>query len=191
MNTDADLVGQARQGKVSSYEALVRRWSAPVTAYLRAKVCHAEVAEDLAQESFLRAYHSLATLSNSEKFGSWLLSIAHRLALDWLKAKARTEVRFTDVQREDWRGSSGDDWAANVDPPDEACSQAEDHEILLAMVDELPESLREVLLIYYYDDVTYKDIALMLDVSTATVNARLSKARQMLRDRMSATRSDQ
>ena len=112
-------------------------------------------------------------------------------ALDWLKAKARSEVRFTDVQREDWRGSSGDDWAANVDPPDEACSQAEDHEILLAMVDELPESLREVLLIYYYDDVTYKDIALMLDVSTATVNARLSKARQMLRDRMSATRSDQ
>ena len=190
MSTDADLVGQVRQGEVSSYEALVCRWSARVTAYLRAKVHHSEVAEDLAQESFLRAYRSLATLSNADKFGPWLLSIAHRLALDWLKAKARTEVRFTDFQHDDQRSSSRDNWAANVDQPDEACSQTEEHEILLTLVDELPESLREVLLIYYYDDVTYKDLALMLNVSTATVNARLTKARRMLRERMSATRSD-
>ena len=57
--------------------------------------------------------------------------------------------------------------------------------LLLAEVDTLPEPYREVILLYYYDDVTHQDVAAALGVSAATVNARLTKARAMLRERLS------
>ena len=55
-------------------------------------------------------------------------------------------------------------------------------------VESLPEAHREVLLLYYYDDVTYRDLADWLGVSPATINARLTQARAMLRERMSGAR---
>ena len=200
---DANLVRQARQGQTSAYEVLVRRWSARVTGYVRSKVGHVQVAEDLAQDSLLKAFRALDSLADPDKFGAWLLSIAHRSTLDWLKAKARTEVRFTDLtapsgngrsatQNGETRRSGADDrWQADTERPDEILARDEQREMLWHTIGELPEPQREVLTIYYYDDVTYKDMAEMLGVSSATINARLTKARAALREKMSAVNDSQ
>ena len=194
---DATLVRQARQGQASAYEVLVRRWSARVIGYVRAKVGHVQVAEDLAQDSLLKAFRALDSLSDPEKFGSWLLSIAHRSTIDWLKAKARTEIRFTDLTSASGNGRpakrtgelrqqgvAADRWQSDTDRPEEIVARAEQRELLQRTIRELPEPQREVLMIYYYGDVTYKDMAEMLGVSSATINARLTKARATLRDKM-------
>lgn len=179
--TDADLVRQTRGGQASAYEVLVHRWSARVLAFVRARVHRGDVAEDLAQEALLRGYRSIQSLSDTTKFGPWLLSIAHRLTIDWLKSKSRTEVPFVDLYANQDRHEVGNRWRTEVDVPVEACSRKEQRDILIRLVDELPEPLREVLLIYYYDGATYKELSQMLGVSTATINARLTKARKMLR----------
>jgi RNA polymerase sigma-70 factor (ECF subfamily) len=70
----------------------------------------------------------------------------------------------------------------------DAGERQEQLEELMASVDALPEDYREVILLYYYDDVTYRDLSQMLGVSTATINARLTKARAMLRARMAESR---
>ena len=75
--------------------------------------------------------------------------------------------------------------AQDGETPYDALARADDERRLLAEVETLPESYREVILMYYYDDVTYQDVAAALGVSTATVNARLTKARAMLRERLS------
>ena len=62
--------------------------------------------------------------------------------------------------------------------------KAEDDEELHLAISALPEECREVLLLYYYDDVTYQDLAEMLQVSSATINARLTRARTLLRERL-------
>ncbi len=67
----------------------------------------------------------------------------------------------------------------------EAAQRTDDEQRLLAEVATLPGPYREVILLYYYDDVTYQDVAAALGVSAATVNARLTKARAMLRERLS------
>ena len=105
-------------------------------------------------------------------------------ALDWLKAKARTEVSIEGVANS--TGASSATWASNVPTPEENCSRTEDDQRLMKEVMSLPDSLREVILIYYYDDVTYKDMADMLGVSTATINVRLTKARAALREKLTA-----
>ena len=178
--TDGELVRRARSGEPAAYDQLARRWAARVLA-----VCHARVgraaAEDLAQESLLRGLRSLATLAEPEKFGPWLVGIAVRTCLDWLKSAKRTEVSLDAMP-------SGGEFAA--DDCRDATDRRERAEQLMGEVERLPQPYREVLMSYYYQDCTYQELADMLGVSAATINARLTKARAMLRARMMAERQE-
>jgi RNA polymerase sigma-70 factor, ECF subfamily len=175
--SDGDLVRQCLAGHSPAYEVLVGRWAARVLALCHARVSRREVAEDMAQETLLRGFKSLSSLIEPDKFGSWLCGIASRTCLDWLKSKQRTQIPFSVL------ASDGelDGILARQAGPAEKCGDADD---LLAAIEALPDAYRETLLLYYYDDVTYQELADLLGVSTATINARLTKARQMLRERM-------
>jgi RNA polymerase sigma-70 factor (ECF subfamily) len=182
--SDGDLVRQTLDGRAAAYEELVRRWAARILAFCHAKTGSADLAEDLAQESLLRAYRGLRTLEEPEKFGGWLRGIALRVCLDWLKSKQSRQVTFGVL-------ADRDPAELLVDPacgPEQAIDGADQARQLLAEVECLPEEYREVVMLYYYQDVTYRDLAQMLGVSTATINARLTKARALLRERMSSSR---
>jgi RNA polymerase sigma-70 factor (ECF subfamily) len=181
--SDADLVRQAGNGRPEAYGELARRWSPRVMA-----VCHTRVrcetsAADLAQETLLRGFRDLLTLKSPEKFGPWLRGIAQRVCLDWLKAKQQSQVPFTRLAADGHPPDllvGGDDGAA-VDRADEVSR-------LMAEVESLSENHREVLMLFYYDEMSYREMAELLEVSTATINARLSEARGLLRDRLGRSR---
>jgi RNA polymerase sigma-70 factor (ECF subfamily) len=181
MSSDSDLVRLAQGGQPAAYEELLRRWSARVLAVCHSKVRSAHTAEELAQESLLRGMRALATLEDPAKFGPWLCGIASRVCLDWLKSGQSRQVSLDamcDGQADAWIVHAGES-------PHETVARADDWQRLLAEVETLPAEYREVILLYYYDDVTYCDVAAVLGVSPATVNARLTKARAMLRERLS------
>ncbi|HWE94626.1 MAG TPA: RNA polymerase sigma factor [Tepidisphaeraceae bacterium] len=182
---DAELVGEARAGKRTAYEQLVRRWAARVTAVCHARLGRADAAEDLAQETLMRGLRALPTLSDPAKFGPWLCGIAARACLDWLKAGSRTEVQLSSLPPENTQTLAGTD---DSDGPS-ALQHREEIELLMAEVERLPSAYREVLMHYYYEDCTYQELADLLGVSAATVNVRLTKARQMLRERLGAGQS--
>lgn len=175
---DAELVREARRGSVAAYAELVRRWSARVLAVCHARVRRRDVAEELAQETLLRGFQSLATLESPERFGSWLRGIAQRVCLDWLKAKQTGQVTFTELPTDKKPdGFLTSDADGSVDRADEVRR-------LMSTVEKLPDEFREVLMLYYYQDATYQELAETLNVSSATINARLTKARAMLRERL-------
>lgn len=179
--SDAELVRQARAGRTEAFAELVRRWAARVTALCHARVGRAHAADDLAQETLLRGFRALGTLNDPERFGPWLCGIALRACLDWRKAKQNGQVPFSVLYADhdpDEQLSGRDD--STVERDDEARH-------LLSQVEELPEECRQVVMLYYYQDVTYRDIARLLGVSTATVNARLTKARSLLRTRLTSS----
>lgn len=176
--SDGELVQQTLGGHSAAYAELARRWAAPVLAVCHARVRCWHMAEDLAQEALLRGLQSLATLHDPERFGPWLRGIAQRACLDWLKSKQARQVPFTVL------GDAAPDVAAAGETPLAQLEGAEELRGLLAKVDELDDDCREVLLLYYYQDVTYADLAAFLGVSSATVNARLTKARALLRQRL-------
>src|SRR5437868_7540492 len=93
--SDGELVRQTLAGRTQAYEELVRRWAGRVTAMCHAKLGRASEAEDLAQETLLRGYRALSSLSDPEKFGPWLCGIAVHACLDWLKSKERTQIPFS------------------------------------------------------------------------------------------------
>lgn len=180
--TDADLVRRALAGRSEAYAELAGRWAGRILALCHARVRRADVAEDMAQETLLRGFRSLGSLAAPEKFGAWLCGIAHRACLDWLKSRQRSEIPFSTLDAD----RNADD-LLGCQSWDDELDRKEDNHRLMAEVEALPDELRTVILIYYYNDVTYRDVAEVLGVSTATVNARLTKARLILRERLSET----
>ena len=183
--TDGELVRRTLAGDRSAYVDLVRRWSAPVVAFCHSRLWCSHTADDLAQESLMRALRALDTLDDPDKFGPWLRGIAHRVCLDWLKAKQSSQVPFAALSEH-----SSPDALLQTDPElvERQVEQIDETERLLAEVESLPGELRETLMLYYYRDVTYRELADLLGVSAAAVNARLTKARALLRERLSGVR---
>jgi RNA polymerase sigma factor (sigma-70 family) len=175
--SDGDLVRQTLSGDKRAYEELVRRWAARILALCHGRVGRRDVAEELAQETLLRGFCHLNTLADPEKFAGWLAGIATHTCLDWLKARERSQVSFSTIAPD-----------GNLDsvlmPPATDTSSPEQTADLMAAVETLPQIYRETLLLYYYDDVTYQELAEMLGTTVATINARLTKARKMLRERL-------
>ena len=181
--SDAELVRQARAGRTEAYTELVRRWAARITAVCHAKVGRAHVADDLAQETLLRGFRALSTLTDPDRFGPWLCGVALRVCLDWLKARKNRQIPFSALGSDydpDAR-ADGRDGQAEVE-------QADEHRRLVAEVEGLPEEYRKVVMLYYYEDVTYRELGRILGVSPATINARLTRARALLRARLTNCR---
>lgn len=179
--SDEDLVRQVLSGRTAAYAELVRRWSARVLAICHARVRSAHAAEDLSQEALMRGLQGLNSLATPARFGAWLSGIAVRTCLDWLKAKPQSEVPFSMLPDRGDRTSPGEREASSV----EAVMDADDEQRrLMAEVEALPDDYCQAVMLYYYSDVTYRELADMLGVSSATVNARLTKARAMLRERL-------
>ena len=176
--TDAELVRDTLAGSRDAFAQIARRWSARVTAVCHARVRRSDVADDLAQETLLRGYRALHTLSDPAKVGTWLMGIGLRAALDWLKAKERSTVLFSGL---------GPDRPIEAlvsrDESDHA-ADADERRRLMSEVEALPEALRQAVMLYYYDDLNYRELGELLGVSAATINARLTKARTILRERL-------
>ena len=184
--SDVPLVRQVLGGQVGAYGILASRWAPSVMATCHDRVRRTDVAEDMTQEALLRGLRALPSLQDPEKFGPWLRGIAVRTCLDWLKASARGEVPISELPAE--RGQSLADGPADLS---DACEKSEEIDRLMRQVDLLPPPHRKVLLHYYYQDCTYKQIAEQLGVSVATVNARLTQARQMLRQQLAVESHDE
>jgi RNA polymerase sigma-70 factor (ECF subfamily) len=181
MNSDGDLVRQTLAGRAQAYEELVRHWAARIVAVCHARVGQADAADDLAQETLLRGYRALGSLAEPEKFGAWLCGIATNACRDWLKSRQRTQIPFSVLG-----ANQNVDELVGSDPRADGSALDREEELsqLMAAVEALPDECREVILLYYYEDVTYRQLAEALGVSAATINARLTKARMLLRERL-------
>ncbi|MFQ5844803.1 MAG: RNA polymerase sigma factor [Planctomycetota bacterium] len=179
-----ELVLRAQAGSGGAYDELVRRWAPRVLAFCRSRVRRLDDAEDLAQETLLRGYRALRSLRRPGRFGAWLRGIALRVCLDWHRSPKRSEVALEAV------GVQNPDHLRDPRPgTQEELERRDELTALMREVQALPEEYREVLMLYYADDLTYRDVAETLEVSTATVNARLTKGRALLRVRLQGTRT--
>jgi RNA polymerase sigma-70 factor (ECF subfamily) len=179
MDDDA-LVRQVLAGHNDAYAELVQRWAGRVVAVCHARLGRADLAEELAQEALVRGFEELPSLADPSRFGPWLAGIATNACRDWLKSRQNAQLPLS---------GAGAEPAVDA-PPSAALERQDEIAQLMREVEALPEECRTVLLLFYYQKASYKELARMLDVSTATINARLTRARSTLRERMLNGRHD-
>ena len=175
---DADLVREIRRGDPDAREEMVRRHVGRVHAACYATLGRRGPVEDLVQESFLKALRGIASLDDPSRLGSWIHGIAVKACLDWRKAKERTTRPFTGLPPDE----SPDSWPERETGPDP--DEIARRERLLDAVEALAEPYRETLLLFYFERRSYREIAAAHGVTEAAINARLTKARAALREKL-------
>jgi RNA polymerase sigma factor (sigma-70 family) len=159
---------RAQRGDQAAYGRIVAACQGGISAIALAMVRDVHSSEDIAQEAFIKAWTSLARLRNPSSFLPWLRQITRNLARDHLRGR-----------RPDQSGADFDVVLATVADP------TPDHDEQLArhdLIDELPAETREILLIYYREGQSSRQVATLLGLQDAAVRKRLSRARQYLRE---------
>ena len=184
MNKDALLslielhLPAAQAGDHEAFGHIVTGCQGGITAIALAIVRDIQASEDIAQEAFLSAWQHLKRLRNPSSFLPWLRQITRNLARDHLRRRV-TERRYD--------GDMDDILRVVADPsPDHPERMARQHEeeVVAELIDELPEETREILLIYYREGQSSKQVADLLGMRDAAVRKRLQRARDSLRSEM-------
>lgn len=173
--SDADLVALARSGDADGFRVLVSRYRAMAMSVALHVSGDREAAEDLVQEATLAAFVSLGRLRDPARFRSWFYGTVLNVTRAWRRRQAGRPVLL-------------DDWDAVrliADPVDEA-AQRELRWIVTDALRGLPETSRTVLVLFYYDGLTVREIAAELGVTTAAVKSRLHKGRSHLGQQLAA-----
>ena len=182
--TDGERVRRALQGDSASLGELAESWSARVFAFCLTRCHNRHLAEDLAQEALLRALRNLRSLKDPDRFGPWLRGIALRAYLDWRKSRQTSQVSFSTL------GSADAVEELLASQIDSTADHEDDVNWLSQELALLDNDLRETILLYYSHAMTYAELADLLDVSPATINVRLTRARMILRSRAALNRDD-
>ncbi len=177
--TDEKLLREYLRGKPGSFELLVRRHSQELFQFVLRFTGDSVAAEDVVQETLLQVHTSAASFDPARRFKPWLFTIAANKARDYLRRRSRRhEVPFdANVGDESESGRRfvqlfADDSAA----PDEELMADEKRRIVKAVLEHMPEKLREMLILAYYHRFPYKDIGEIVDIPLGTVKSRLHAA---------------
>ena len=182
----AHLVTAAKAGDKEAFSRLVEAYQDRIYGYLSRMLSDPDEAEDVAQEVFVRAYRSLGKFRGASSFHTWLYRIASNLAIDVARRRKRQDnsVYSLDASVEVGEDEYDRDIPDDSGAPDQLTEQREVREIVRQVVDELPEKLRDVVILYELQGESYEDIASILDVPLGTVKSRLFNARGQLKKKL-------
>jgi RNA polymerase sigma-70 factor (ECF subfamily) len=177
---DAELVNLTLQGEIEAYSALVMRYQNVIYGLCYHFLRDFEEAKDITQEAFIRAYTHLSELKEPEKFRVWLRQIAVNLCRMHLRSKASSRRSVKEV-------ISSDSFEARNIPdllprPDEALEREEMEEMVRKALGKLSPRDQQILILFYIDDLSYRDIAEFLDLPLPTVKWRLHQSRKLLKE---------
>jgi len=185
MNTkdveDQTLVERSLQGEEQAFEQLVKRYQKSIYNLAYRMTGSREDAEDLAQETFLRAYAKLKTFQIGRRFSPWLFRIASNLCINWKNRQKRREVSldsFGTDNKEQLLFSN-----TSVDP----LFQLERNQLQIRLRQEilaLPLRYRLVFTLRYLEDHSCREIAEILDMPEGTVKTHLFRARRILKEKL-------
>ena len=189
---DINTIRRAQQGDEFAindiYEAIYKR-----VYYLTYKIVgNSEDAEDATQDTFISAFKALPGLADPDSFQSWLFQIAANRSRDLLRKNKRHET--VDVSSEDEDHDTfiekQPDKEENLIPEDALDNEAK-RKIILEIISNLPDNQKECVMMFYYSEMSVKDIAVALGVSEGTVKSRLNYARQKIKDGILETEEKQ
>jgi RNA polymerase sigma-70 factor, ECF subfamily len=171
--TDRYYVERCLDGHRDDFRHLVARYQMPLLAGIRCRQVRPGLAEDAAQEAFVRAFARLATLKKPDSFFSWLLGIAYRVLLEHADRERRERIGLARMAAEERAGGAATEpWSGDA--------------ALEAALAALSEPYREVILLRFYGDCSCHEVAEQLGIPLGTVTKRLSRAYEELRQSLTA-----
>ena len=175
---DNRLIEEILKGDIEKFAILVRRYERLLFSYLISRNCRFQEAEDIVQESFIKAYSHLRSFDKNRKLSVWLLTIARNLMIDNYRKNTRTVSNQEVVV--DWVNFGKDGHTKNE--PQEILIRKENFRKVSEMIISLSDKLKTPFLMRIVNEYSYQEIAELLDLPLQTVKNRIFKARKILKE---------
>jgi len=175
--TDAQLVERALAGSQDAFAALVARHQRSVYNLLARMLRNPALAEELAQESFLKAYTHLRRFNPEYKFANWVLRIAHNAAIDVLRQRGLRMVSMDDPDTAEQRPIEETVVDPRSDEAERRLERRDLSQVLGAALDELRPEYRRAVVLRYQQDLGYEEISAITGDPVGTVKSHLHRAR--------------
>ncbi len=173
-STDEEVAGLVQRGDQDAFGTLVERYEKKLLRYGRKFLPRHEDIQDIVQDVFLSTYKNIQSFDRKQKFSPWIYRIAHNAFVNDLRKQSNRPVVLPDFDTL---------LAYHVveDPGQRERDQRELRKMLERSLDELTQKYREVLILYYVEEMSYKEIADILQIPQGTVGIRLKRAKETLR----------
>jgi RNA polymerase sigma-70 factor (ECF subfamily) len=181
---DDKLITRCRAGDVEAFAQVYTQYERQVFRYAYHILGHREDADDIKQETFLRAYQAIGTFRSESSLQTWLLKICGNLCRDRIKSWDRRKVIYDSTLRDDVLGSSD-----AMDDPSAIVERSELTEIIFKALRGLPQAQREIIVLHEIEDLSYEEIAGILGCSRTSIKLRLFRARRSLKERVASLMS--
>ncbi len=170
------LVGEAQAGDQRAFGKLYSAYSRVIHSTIRHMVGNDDIAADLTQETFIRAWNSLPRLQDPRAFGSWLRTIGLNITRDWVRARKPTEPLERD-EEDDLEKQ----WADDAPGPAEILEMTEQQAQMRDAIQRLSDDQRLVVVMHHLEGKPVAEIGRELDIPVGTVLSRLARGREALR----------
>jgi len=180
---EARIVAQALAGSQSAFEQIVRRYQRPIVSLIARMTGDWALAEDLAQETFVKAFRSLAAFDTTRRLSSWLFRIAHNTAIDAMRRNRPAQAALVPGGP-----ASLDAAAESATPPEpDPIERRELGDALEAAMAELRPDQRAAIVMRYENGLSFDEIGTVLGVPEVTARSHVHRARKELARRLTAS----
>ncbi len=172
--TDEELVPQIRNGDKELFGEIMERYEKKLLRYGRKFLSSKENIEDLVQEIFIKTYQNLKSFDTDQKFSPWIYRIAHNTFINGMKKNVRSPIYLPDF---DTLVSH----PVYEDPIHAERDRQEMRKVIDKGLDQLPDNYKEIIILYYMEELSYKEIADIVRIPIGTVGIRLKRAKDKLK----------
>jgi RNA polymerase sigma-70 factor (ECF subfamily) len=181
---DRLLVERVQQGDKQAFGLLVSKYQRKLIRLLSRMIRDPAEVEDVAQETFIRAYRALPGFRNDSAFYTWLYRIGVNTAKNWLIANGRKVPTSTALEAEDAEGMDEGEFLRDSDTPERLMMTKQIGDAVNTAVAALPEDLRTAITLREIDGLSYEEIAQVMDSPIGTVRSRIFRAREAIAARL-------
>jgi len=172
--TDEELAESIQSGNSEAFSLLVERYEAKMLRYGRRFLYSYADVEDAVQTVFIKAYVNIKSFNVTRKFSSWLYRIAHNTFINVIKKKKREPLSFFEPDTLLF-------YAVKDDRTQDELQRKDDRHQLEKCLEQLDPKYREPLVLYYFEEKDYKEIADIMHIPTSTVGIRLKRGKEMMK----------
>lgn len=173
--SDEAFAKHVQGGDKAAFGALMERYEKKLLRYGNRFLSEPEDVIDIVQEVFISVYQNIKSFDEAQKFSPWIYRIAHNAFVNGLKKKSRNPFVMLDFD-------ALLSFTASEDPLRGEREQKEIQKMIDVGLDQISPKYKEILILYYLEEMQYKEIADILQVPTGTVGIRLKRAKEALRD---------
>lgn len=176
---DAELVKRTQEGDSKAFDILVQKYQHKVVNLVGRFVNDHSECQDIAQDSFIKAYRAIGNFRGDSQFYTWLYRIAANTAKNYLASRARKSPNYT-VDVEDAEHFEGESGLKEYTTPENLLLTEEIRQTVYKAIESLPEDLKSAITLREIEGLSYEEIADVMDCPIGTVRSRIFRARDAI-----------